>query len=38
LVTHDRDEAEKLGDVILMMDQGTIIGQQKSHTAKSLSL
>lgn len=39
LVTHDREEAEKLADVILLIDNGTIKERkhQKSHSATSIS-
>lgn len=39
LVTHDRDEAEKLGDTILLLENGRIVGAsaQKNHTATSSS-
>lgn len=34
LVTHDRDEANKLADVILTLDNGKLIQQNKSRGAK----
>ncbi|RAT94829.1 ABC transporter ATP-binding protein [Brevibacillus sp. Leaf182] len=39
LVTHDREEAEKLADVILLIDNGTIKERkhEKSHSATSIS-
>ncbi|MFS0554127.1 ABC transporter ATP-binding protein [Brevibacillus sp. 179-C9.3 HS] len=39
LVTHDREEAEKLADVILMIENGRIMERkhEKSHTATSIS-
>ncbi|MGG4439778.1 ABC transporter ATP-binding protein [Brevibacillus fortis] len=39
LVTHDREEAEKLADVILLIDNGTIKERknEKSHPATSIS-
>lgn len=36
LVTHDREEAEKLADVILLMDQGKLAATKKSHAATLL--
>ncbi|MGG1660183.1 ABC transporter ATP-binding protein [Brevibacillus sp. NRS-1366] len=40
LVTHDRKEAEKLADVILMIENGAIVSQkrQKSHPVTSITL
>ncbi|MGN7468771.1 ATP-binding cassette domain-containing protein [Brevibacillus sp. SAFN-007a] len=39
LVTHDREEAEKLGDTILLLENGRIVEhiKQKRHTATSSS-
>lgn len=39
LVTHDREEAEKLADVILMIENGRIVNRanKKSHTTTSIS-
>lgn len=39
LVTHDREEAEKLADVIFLIDNGTIKERknEKSHSATSIS-
>lgn len=40
LVTHDREEAEKLADVILMIENGALVSvkQQKSHSVTSIPL
>lgn len=39
LVTHDREEAERLGDTILLLENGNLVdgGRPKSHTATSSS-